>query len=256
MNNITFEKRVYEVEFNLNDTDDSIIEYINNHRDSIQNLSIHNIAKSLFISPNAIMRTSKKLGYSGFSELKFSLQQEQNPKELATVENHVLSKIPKNIIHTLDVIEDDILFSVVDIMLNSNTILFAGVGDSIPFCEIFSKNIRCVNKDVQFHPQIHDIEYIANSLDDNDLIIIISVSGAIERLCEIAKDLKSKKIKTVCLTHYGKNPLADICDYQLSFWSEKRAVNNYNITDRSGLMLLIRMLCEEYWKKSNEQENL
>lgn len=253
---ITFEKRIYEEEFNLNDTDDSIIEFINEHRDSIQSLSIHNIAKALFISPNAIMRTAKKLGYSGFSELKFSLQQEQNPTELATVENRVLSKIPKNLIHTLDVIEDDVLSTVVDIMLNSETILFAGVGDSIPFCEIFSKNLRCLNQNVQFHPQIHDIEYISTKLNDNDLVIFISVSGAIERLCDLAKEIKYKKIKTVCLTNYGKNPLSDICDYQLSFWSEKRTINNYNITDRSGLMLLIRMLCEEYWKKYEEIKNL
>lgn len=75
-----FEKRVYEKEFNLNDTDDSIIEYIKSRRADIQNLSIQNIAKELFISPNAIMRTAKKLGYSGFSELKFSLQKENNPK--------------------------------------------------------------------------------------------------------------------------------------------------------------------------------
>lgn len=200
------------------------------------------------------MRTSKKLGYSGFSELKFSIQQEQNPKNIETVENRVLDKVPKNIIQTLDVIDYDLLNVVIQMMKDANSILFAGVGDSIPFCEILSKNIRCLGKKVEYHPQIHDIEYISSNLDKDDLIVVISVSGNIERLNNLVKKSKENGVKTVCLTHYGKNPLCDLCDQQLCFWSEKRVINNYNVTDRSGLMLLVRMLCDEYLKQTLDEE--
>ncbi len=73
---MNFEQRFYEKEFKLNDTDSSIVEYILEHRSEIDKLAIQKIASDLFISPNAVMRLSKKLGYSGFSELKFALHNE------------------------------------------------------------------------------------------------------------------------------------------------------------------------------------
>ena len=71
---MNFEQRVYDIEFKLNDTDDSVIEYIRNNRSNINKISIQKIANELYISPNAIMRLARKLGYSGFSELKYALK--------------------------------------------------------------------------------------------------------------------------------------------------------------------------------------
>lgn len=245
---MNFEKRIYEKEFNLNDTDDSIIEYIKSHKVDIQNLSIQSIAKELFISPNAIMRTAKKLGYSGFSELKFSLQKENNPQELDTVEKRVLDKIPQNIIKSLDVVDEIKLKELIENMKRANKILFAGIGESVYFCEIFGKNLRCVDKNVEYFQHIHDIEYTANTYTENDLIIIISASGTVQRLIDLSIKSKNRNIKTFCITHFGTNPLSEVCHGQICFWGEKRVVQGYNVTDRSGLMMVIRLICEEYWK--------
>ncbi len=231
-----FEKRIYQQEFHLNDTDDSIIEYIQKNQDNIQNISIQNIAKDLFISPNAIMRMAKKLGYSGFSELKFSLHQENNPTQLDTIEKKVLDKIPQNIIKSLDVIDDVVLKQLIDAMVEANKILFAGIGDSVYFCEMFGRNLRCVDKTVEYFHQIHDIEYMVNFYQEGDLIIIISASGNIERLVRLAKKAKINRSTVFCITHYGQNLLSEVCDGQLYFWGEKRVLKGYNVTDRSGLI--------------------
>ena len=70
---MNFEERVLRHEDQLNETDDDIVAYIRSHRQEIMKLSIQKIAADLFIAPNAVMRLSKKLEYSGFSELKFSV---------------------------------------------------------------------------------------------------------------------------------------------------------------------------------------
>ncbi len=244
-----FEKRVYEKEFELNDTDDSIIEYITKNRDDIANISIHSIAQSLYVAPNAIMRTAKKLGYSGFSELKFSIQQEDQPHSTQTAVSKVLERMPQNIVKTLDVIDDVAMQKMIADMHACDKILFVGIGDSVYFCEIFGKYLRCIDKKVEYYAQIHDMEYASKHLTDKDLVIIISASGSVERLVNFAKDTMSRNIKTYCITHYGKKPLSEICTGQLCFWGEKRLVNGYSVTDRSGLMMLVRLIAEEYWKK-------
>ncbi|WP_317856089.1 MurR/RpiR family transcriptional regulator [Chakrabartyella piscis] len=245
---MTFEKRVYEKEFNLNDTDDSIIDYIREHKANIHDISIHKIAEALFISPNAIMRTAKKLGYSGFAELKFSLQKENSPNQIETVEHRVLEKIPSNIIKTLDVIDEEAIGRMVAKMHTVDRILFAGVGDSVPFCEIFYKYLKVVGKKTEFYHQAHDLEYTAKQYTKNDLIFFISASGQTPRIVDMAKKAKSAHIPCFCITHFGENPLSQLCAEQVCFWGENRVIDNYDITDKSGLILLIRMMAEKYWQ--------
>ena len=244
-----FEQRVYDQEFKMNDTDDSVVEYLRKHRKGIQNLSIHKIAEDLFVSPTAVMRTSKKLGYSGFSELKFCLQAEDTPTQIKTAESHVLGKLPENIVRTVDVMDENMLHTMVDSMIGAKKILFAGIGDSVYFCELFGRSLRCLDRPVEYFQQIHDMEYAARRYTQGDMIIVISASGKPERLVALAQNAVQNGAVVYCMTNFGRNPLADVCMGQLCFWGEQRIVNGYNVTDRSGLMMLVRLLCEEFWKK-------
>ncbi len=244
---MTFEERVYEKEFFLNDTDDSIIEYIKQNREDINSISIQKIASQLYISPNSIMRLAKKIGYSGFSELKYSLQNENEPEKYVTITSQVFDKVPKNIVKTLDVSDEKSIELMVKNMKKVNKILFVGVGDSVYFCELFGRYLRCFNKNVEYFHQIHDAEYMANNYSKGDMVVIISASGRTERLIELAKKVKLQNALVYCMTHFGDNPLSVECDEQVCFWGEKRIVNNYNVTDYLGLMMLIRIICENYW---------
>lgn len=247
---MTFEKRVYAHEFKLNDTDDSIVEYIRANRKNLVQISIHKIAGELFISPNAIMRMAKKLGYSGFSELKYSLQKEDNPGDTITAQQQVFSKMPQNIIKSLDVMEESVLKELVSHMLAADKILFAGIGDSVYFCELFGRYLRCLNKKTEYYQQIHDVEYGARQCEPGDFILIISASGETKRLVDLALDARERGIDVYCITHFGDNSLSRACKGQLCFWGEPRIVNGYNVTDRSGLMMVVRLVCEEFWKCS------
>ena len=244
---MNFEQSVYEKEFKLNDTDDSIIQYIREHKHIIHKISIQKIANELFISPNAVMRLARKLGYSGFSELKYSLQSETEVHQEKTVTSQVFEKLPSNIARTLDINDGNDIKGLVQQMDIAQKILFVGVGDSVYFCELFGRYLRCLEKHVEYSTQIHDCEYMAKQYSEKDMIVIISASGNTRRLVNLAKSARERKAKLVCMTHYGKNNLSEICDTQICFWGEKRTVNNYNVTDYIGLMMIIRMICEEFW---------
>ncbi len=248
---MTFEKRVYEHEFKLNDTDSMIVDYIMKNRENIHSLSIHIIAKELFISPNAIMRMAKKLGYSGFSELKYALQSFQQPDTDQTMESRILAALPQNIMKSLDILDDNAMKELIRLMNESNKIIFSGIGDSVYFCELFGRYLRCFEKRVEFYQQIHDIEYAIHSSNGNFLLITISASGNPDRLVELINIAKNKGASTFCITHYGNNPVSLASDGQLCFWGEKRVVNGYAVTDRSGLMMVVRLVCEQFWRSEH-----
>ncbi len=247
---MNFKERLSAHEFQLNDTDDDIANYIIDHKDVIMKLSIQRIASELFIAPNTIMRFSKKIGYSGFSELKYSLRDELKPStEGISISSQLLSQLPSNIVKTLDIVEDSTIKRVAKLMSEANCSIFAGVGDSSYFCEMLGKNLRCVEYQVQYYQQIHDMFFAVRHGTKDDLLVIISARGENARLYELALEAKAIGMKIVTITHFCDNLLSSIADEKLCFWGENREVNDYNVTDRSGLMTVVRLLSEEFWQR-------
>lgn len=58
---------------NLNDSDKKILNYLLNHAAECSELSLAKLASRLYASESAIFRLCKKIGLSGYSELKFEL---------------------------------------------------------------------------------------------------------------------------------------------------------------------------------------
>lgn len=246
---MTFEEKVIFYEFQLNDTDDDIVDYIKLHRQDILKLSIQKIASDLFVAPNAVMRLSKKLGYSGFSELKFAVQGEIRPEESGkTISRQLLDQLPANIVKTLDTIDMGILKKVAGMMYKARCCIFAGVGDSTYFCEMLGKNLRCLDCSVQFYQQIHDMQHAVTHAGKEDMLIVISARGENQRLIKLVEEAHRIGMPVVSITHFCENPIAAAADINLHFWGEDREVQGYNVTDRSGLMVLVRLLSEEFWE--------
>jgi DNA-binding MurR/RpiR family transcriptional regulator len=243
---MTFDERVAKIEMELNDTEDDIIDYIRNHRKEIKNYSIQKIAQELYIAPNSLMRLSKKLGYSGFAELKFAIQNESQPQN-KTLSRQLMELLPGNIVKTLDIIDEGQVEQVASIMRKARCCIFAGVGDSTYFCELLGKNLRCIDHSVQYYQQIHDMIYAVEHGSKEDALIIISARGENERLIKLAQRGKEKGMKVISITHMSKNELAGVAEYNLYFWGENRTVQGYDVTDRTGLMVLVRLLSEAFW---------
>lgn len=245
-----FEDRVNKIELKLNDVEDDIIEYIRSHIDDIKDVSIRKMSSELFIAPNSIMRLSKKLGYSGFAELKFAVQNE-TMKSQRPYSQELISMLPNNIVKTLDIIDNEEIAKVASVMRNSSSCIFAGVGDSNYYCELLGKNMRCIDYNVSYFREIHDMFYAVEHGKSTDALIIISARGENKRLVDLAEKGKEKGMKVISITHLHNNPLAKTADYQLYFWGENRTVQGYNVTDRTGLMMLIRLLSETFWSEHN-----
>ncbi len=249
---MNFDERVYKQELRLNDTDESIVKFIKENRENIYNTSIHKLAKDMFVSPNAIMRTAKKLGYSGFAELKFSLQKEATSTEnedYGTVESKIMSKLPSCIVKTLDVMDDRVLNEIIRMMISSRKILIVGAEEFVHYCAVLGRYLRCLEKSVDYFNRLDEVGFTIKHLDERDLVIFMCNAEPDEKVAAYAKYAKESKIKSVCISNYGENEVSILCDRHICYWGAKKIENGYNITDRTGLMMLIRIMCENYWLK-------
>ena len=244
-------QRLEQKGFELNDTDDLIAEYISQNRKTLPKISIQAMGAQLYVAPNSIMRFAKKLGYSGFSELKYAVAQElKSETEPAgkTVTAQLLSVLPVSIARTMDVLDPGMIARVAALIDRSDKCLLAGVGDSLRACEVLRNNLRCYNDRVVYNQHIHDMEFSVCHAGEKDVLLIVSARGQNERLVALCQTAKARGIATVSLTHCVENPLAALADYTLYFYAEHEELNGSDITDRSGQMILLRLLSERYWK--------
>lgn len=273
---MNFNDRILLNELKLNDTDDQIIEYIKENIEKVVTQSIQKTSGELFTVPNSIVRLSKKLGYNSFSEMKFALKQElisgtfntninklKNEKLFFTSNtkdnslDNIIKKLkntnytPENIFKTLDLINNSMVEKAIKKIHCCKSVKFLGLGDSIYFCEMFSKNLRCVSKQAEFFQHRHDMLYSINNCDSKDLYIAISVSGESTQIIEAVKKAKEKGAYIISMTHFSDNSLSKLSDMKLFFWAPKEDKNSYNSTDRIGLMILIRIISEAYWASLN-----
>lgn len=239
---MNFEDRVKLYEYKLNDTDDQIIDYIRANKKEVMTISIQKLSQKLFTVPNTIVRLSRKLGYEGFSELKLALKTEQETNSIPNTE------LPDSIKKTYQVMDMNTIDKVCKKFQEAKNIYFYGIGDSVSFCEMMAKNLRCVGKKTEFFTHRHDLIYNAENIKPKDVVFVISVTGETNQIIEATNIAKERGAYIISITHFCKNSLVNLADISLYCWACKQKLNNYDITDRIGIMIVLRKLSEHFWK--------
>ncbi|UJF14900.1 hypothetical protein LZ578_07720 [Jeotgalibaca sp. MA1X17-3] len=148
-----FDERILNYEFKLNDTDDSIISYLQKNRLQIHMLSIKKIAEDLYISPNSITRLSHKLGYDGVSELKIALKNEtQNKVDEDNNQKNLLNK-------TFELIDHEREEKIIRHFLAAKRIIFFAVGQTAYPTKIYVKSFQILDGKSVFYTYQHEVLY-------------------------------------------------------------------------------------------------
>ena len=67
-------KNIFRNYEKMNATEIKILQYIIKNIDEIQKITVKELSQRLFVSKTTIINLAKKLGYEGFSELRFFLK--------------------------------------------------------------------------------------------------------------------------------------------------------------------------------------
>ena len=178
--------------------------------------------------------------------MKFALKQELEEKDNAP-STIIKRHISPNISRTLELINDDLIEVVVKKIQSTRKVYFLGMGDSIYFCEMFSKNLRCIGKRSDFFQHRHDMMYSANNCQAKDLFFAISISGESREVIEASKKAQERGATVISITHLCESSLSKLADINLFIWAPADDKNGYNSTDRVGMMILIREISERFW---------
>lgn len=209
----------------LYDAEKKVADYVINYPNKAIEMSVSELSAACDASQATIIRFCKKVGCSGFHQLKIKLAGELNKQEVRPASNEIDCKNMEQSLHNIFSSKVDELKStfenfdpkqieeIVFHILNADVIEFAAVGNTIPIAldGVYKFNqlgLHAVGSTI-WETQ----EVIARNLREGDLIFAISGSGASKRLLEMVHIAKEKRVITVAITNQPKSPIAEKCDY-------------------------------------------
>ncbi|MGK0552773.1 MurR/RpiR family transcriptional regulator [Enterococcus faecalis] len=205
-------------------TEKRIADYIVHHIMDIPKLSISELAKNTYASHSAVVRLCKKLGYSGFRELKTAASEVAYTKlHTATDvnvnfpfdENDTAIEIAKKmadltintIKKTMIQLEESALEQATDMLQAANHIYLFARGDSQIRARSFQNKLVKLNKLAIIAEEYADEAWNATNLTPQDCAIFITYSGTVPLYKKVMHYLHEQAIPILLLTGNLRSPL-------------------------------------------------
>lgn len=236
----------------LNENDLSILRYITNNQVETSNLNITELASIVNYSTASILRLTKKLGFSGYSEFKYFLKQQID------LQTEVKNK--DRVDYSTDVLKFDIDQTIKEFQNNKNLNSLFQQMDQVntiyAFCVGYGQRLilkefaRCMlefKKNVVIISGYNEFEKLSNDFTEDDLVLIVSQIGEVDELNTTLNNLRVRGCKTVSVTNLSNNDLAKHTMW--NFYYENTNIDQETQMNRSSFLtlhLLLHLLFDSF----------
>ena len=236
----------------LGKAEKKIADWILQNPGEILALSIVELAEQCGCGEATIVRFAKKLGFTGYQELKISLARETqgtvvNAKMSADdtiyeIYEKVCDDIYCSLEHTKKVLNQEALSETARALISANKIIVMGLGNSAAIALDASHKFLRAGCDAYAYTDNHMQVIAASHLKKGDLAIGISHSGSSKDVIEALKIAKEKGAVTVCITNKGKSPIQKHSDHILHTSSDETKYNILALNSRIAQLSIIDAL--------------
>ncbi len=223
-----------------------VLYYIEEHLELAKNQSLTAMAESNNVSNTTIIRMCRKLGLSGFSELKYNLK---NIYADVLPADNMLDRYRQDAEQTLNSLKIEELETICEQLIQANRVLIVAVGLTKIAGEYFSKLFMQVNKPTSYVYESHIIDLLPNTINQGDLIVFISSSGETKTIIHAAEKIHYKWVDSLAITNSADSTLVRHTKNAISADVQKVQFAGYDITPRSTMVILIDLIFEFYLKK-------
>ncbi len=229
----------------LTDLEKKIVEYIMNNPNKIQDSPASEIADILYVSKTSIINLSKKLGFEGYSELRYYvkdyLQQKEKDKLNISYED-ILVSIQNEVVKTLSLQSKENINKVVKKILTSRIVYVVGRGASEPIANLLCSRLALLGIKAILIEDPNIIDVLGNSLAIDECVIVMSLSGETERILTLTKTARARGVDVIALTSFTNNSLQRIANYNMFCFADDTSTKYNDLISRIGLHTLVQIL--------------
>ncbi|WP_300330703.1 MurR/RpiR family transcriptional regulator [Fusobacterium sp.] len=227
--------------------------------DRIMYMNTYEIAEQCETSQASVVRFAKKLGYSGFPELKVDFGKEIGRREAKEKisftyedmsENGEIFENIKNVVKiNTRIIEDT--YSSVDVKVIEKTvkaikkarkIVIVGAGYSGIIARDLEYKLLELGINVIFQNDFHTLLTIIPTLTEEDILFVISQSGRTSDIYYLVEESKKRNIKIIAITQTSNNPIKELADIQITTVVEKNNFRSTSLYSRISQLTIIDII--------------
>ena len=235
------------------DSEQFLLKFIQDNEDIIPSTTIVKLSELANVSTATIVRTVKKLGYSGYTSFRFNMVNSKEEKQFSIIDE-VDSEIGKAILknedevkRTIEMLNSEIIEDAVQIIKNARKIMIFARGFSTFIGEEMTTKFQLVDKYCELHTDPNIIRKITTKIKNDCVVIFISLNGETVELVEAAQNTKNLNAPSILITANGESSLSSITD--INFIGYKSSISffpDYEVRSRLPLQTIARILLDSY----------
>lgn len=246
-------------------TEKKIADFVMSNVNRVLFMSITDLAEASGVADASVYRFCRSVGAKGYQDFKMKLSLSVSPDEMSVMEKenlnidsleYTLDKILQNHISVLKetrlLLGKDAVRKTLRLMEEAKNIYFFGIGDSLLTAkEARNKFLRICNK-VNVIDDPHMQAMTASMAGKEDLIFIISYSGATKDNVHVAQIAKKAGARVIGITHFIKSPLTNYADVLLVCGSNEGPLDGGAMGTKLSQLYVIDVLFHEYYSRNKQ----
>ena len=230
-----------------------VADWLFSHSGEILPYSISDLAFKCESSEATIVRFSKRLGCTGYQDLKLKLAREHEKKVIAptiTAEDDCFAIFEKvcndaymSLERTKKTLSPTAINAAVDAIAGSGRVVLIGLGASAQVAEDASNKLLRAGCNSSAYADTHMQAIAVSQLKAGDTVIGISQSGASKDIVESMKVAKSHGARTIAITSKERSPIARLSDIVLLTDTEETRHSSLGLNSHIARLVVIDALC-------------
>ncbi|NLL74760.1 MAG: MurR/RpiR family transcriptional regulator [Erysipelothrix sp.] len=236
-------------------TERQIGEFVLENRDFVIESSVQELAKAIGVSPAAIVRFSKKVGFKGFSNMKMLLAQDKSPQKTIVFDaiiqesdslDTLMDKARLSNLNTTDLtyklLDRETYNETVNRLIGARRIYLTGIGAShLVATDMFQKLVRIDQNVICVEEYNLFLSSLANATSE-DVLLGFSYSGQTPEVLYAFELAKEKGMYTSAVTQIGNNALSKIANSTFTIPSEETDLRLGSISSRYAMLHVVDLL--------------
>lgn len=198
---------------NFTDSEKKIADYFINNKEK-GDFSAQKIVDELYVSLASLTRFAKKCGFKGYREFIYQYQKSIADNYI-TVDNlteKVFNTYGELLKKAYSLIDEEQIVRICKRIMQSKKVYVYGIGSSGIVAREFKIRFMRLGLNVEYIVDEHIMKMNGALLDEDCLVIGITLSAKIGLIRESLEIAKSKKAKTIIITSNNDYKLRDFCD--------------------------------------------
>ena len=239
----------------LSKTEKKVADYFIEQKGEIIYKTLLEIAKAINVGEATIIRFVKRIGFSGFQELKLEIAKEAKPENEENYENYI-DRIAANMLETITntktVLTQENLDIAIDLIMKSDKLYFYGVGTSGLTANEAQNRFMRMGKIGNAITDNHFQMMYSATCSKNDLVIVFSLSGSTKDIIESVRLAKRENAKIIAVTSYVLSPLSEMADCTLLTTVKENPLDGGSLSGRISQLYMLDLLCTGYALKNKK----